>query len=211
MAKEWEHKDDTYLKRYASTKTLEELAARFETSAEAVRTKLEELHVQCKPSVASGGIYDDPAVDLFGKGMEHLRHGKWKQAKTAFEKVLTEGDLLEVSDRARQMLRLCDSLQSEGARASEVDPFVQAVFEKNRGKFEAALEICSQGGRQAKDERFAYLAASVYALSGQEDPATAALISAIDMNPKNRIYAYHDPDFQDLLDSPEVQLLFEAS
>ncbi|MCH9648465.1 MAG: hypothetical protein K0U98_09515 [Deltaproteobacteria bacterium] len=210
MAKEWEHKDVAYLKRYAGTKTLEELADRFSSSAQDVSAKLQELSLECKPSVSSAGIYDDPSVDSFGAGLEHLNHGKWKKAQAEFEKVIAKGDIPEVADRARQMLRVCEAFQSEPS-GNSIDPFVQAVFEKNRGAYDAALKICSEGGRQTKEERFAYLAASVYALSGEADPATAALLTAVEMNPKNRIYAYHDPDFQSLLDSPEVQQLFEAS
>lgn len=211
MAKEWEHKDVAYLKRYAGTKTLEELANRFAMSAREVSAKLQELSLECRPSVSSAGIYDDPVVDSFGTGLEHLSHGKWKQAQKEFEKVIAKADIPEVVDRARQMLRVCDAFQSEPSGGKKIDPFVQAVFEKNRGAYGTALEICNQGGRQAKEERFAYLAASVYALSGETDPAKAALLVAVEMNPKNRIYAYHDPDFQSLLESPEVQQLFEAS
>jgi hypothetical protein len=58
-----------------------------------------------------------------------------------------------------------------------------------------ALELCKRGGRQGKDERFAYLAASIHALRGEHDDALKLLELATEMNPKNRIHAYHDPDF----------------
>ena len=43
MAKRWKKEDLTYLKRYAGTKRLEELATRFKTDTETVSARLEEL------------------------------------------------------------------------------------------------------------------------------------------------------------------------
>jgi hypothetical protein len=70
------------------------------------------------------------------------------------------------------------------------------VVAKNRGDYAAVLEVCARGGRRGKDERFAYLAASALALSGDLDEAVKVLQQAIELNPENRVHAFHDPDFR---------------
>jgi tetratricopeptide (TPR) repeat protein len=95
--------------------------------------------------------------------------------------------------------------------ASEADPFLQAVFEKNRGNHQAALEISRQGGRDTKDERFAYLVAAIHAAEDRMDEAARALTRAIELNPKNRIHAYHEPDFAELRKAKEHRPLFGLS
>ncbi len=211
MAKEWRDKDVKYLERYVGDKPVADLAKRFGKTVGEVQAKLKDLGLESKDATSSGSLYDDPAVDRFEKGLGHLAHGKWKQAQAEFESVVASGDLLEVVDRARQMLRVCASAQKPAAGGAEQDVFLRAVYEKNEGHYDSALELCSQDERQAKEERFAYLAASIYSLSERLDEAAAALSKAVEMNPKSRIYAYHDPDFQNLRDAPEIQQLFEAS
>ena len=82
------------------------------------------------------------------------------------------------------------------------------MFEKNRGKLDEALALCKAGGRWSKDERFAYLAASIYTLMEDYEKAASFLELAIDLNPKNRVHAFHDADFEDLRSHPEYRQLF---
>ena len=76
---------------------------------------------------------------------------------------------------------------------------------------DAALEICSRGGRQSKDDRFAHLAASIHAVRGDIDKAAKFLELAIQLNPRNRVLAFHDPDFEALREEPEHADLFAAT
>src|SRR5436309_9919706 len=62
-------------------------------------------------------------------------------------------------------------------------------YEKNRGNLAEALEMSRKGGRDQKDERFAYLAASIHALENRWDEAAQTLARAVELNPKNRIHA----------------------
>jgi len=72
------------------------------------------------------------------------------------------------------------------------------VFEKNRGNYDRALTLAKKGGRSSKDERFAYLEASIHSLEERLDEAAEALQRAIELNGKNRVHAFHDPDFAPL-------------
>lgn len=152
----------------------------------------------------------DPALDAFTRALDAFHKKDWAKAAEQFEAVLAQSDLLDLSARARQYLaasrQRLDAADAAagGAKAKgkskqeDGDPFLRAVFEKNRGDSAAALELCRQEGREQKDERFAYLAAAIHASEGRTEEAVAALSRAIELNPKNRVYAFHDPDFADL-------------
>ena len=166
----------------------------------------------------------DPVIDAYAEGLSALQNKDWSKAAELLEKVIAESDRLDLKDRARQLLAACrEKVGSEGkeargkkgketaAEAAEADPFLTAVYEKNRGNHEAALEISRQGGRDTKDERFAYLVAAIHAAENRTDEAVRALTKAIELNPKNRIHAYHDPDFAELRRNRDHRPLFGLS
>ena len=103
---------------------------------------------------------------------------------------------MEVAERARQMLNVCEH-HLNGDSDDDIDPFLRAVYAKNRGDFGTAEGFCQDKGHQ-KDDRFVYLGASLHALQERLDEAAKELQRAIEMNPKNRVYAFHDPDFEAL-------------
>ncbi len=209
MAKRWKKQEITYLKRYAKLRLLEELATRFKTDAETVSAKLEELGLTAKDSVVKLRLEHDPLVKVYERGLKALHRSRWKEARKLFERVLAETDQPELAERTRRQLAVCRRQLKKAPAATDQDPFLEAVFERNRGNLDEALEICSRGGRQSKDERFAYLAASLHAAKGDLEKANHFLALAIELNPKNRVHAYHDNDFSALRESPEHASLFE--
>src|SRR5947199_2596680 len=156
----------------------------------------------------------DPALDALTQGLAALQAKDWAKAVERFEEAIREGDSPAVQDRARQYLMASRQKAGEGekpAKAPEQDPYLLAVYEKNRGNLKEALEISHKGGRDQKDERFAYLTASVHAIEGRWDEATQALHKAIELNPKNRIHAFHDPDLAELRKNRDLRPLFGLS
>lgn len=207
---DWKKEDVTYLKRYAKTRSLSELGDRFGKPTDAVEDKLKELHLASKDGRGYQEPWIDPAVSDFEAGLEAFHGGQIAKARKSFEKVVAEAEQPDLSARARVYLDLCDR-QEQSDTADEADPYLQAVVAKNRGDFEEAMDLCTRGGRKGKDERFAYLAAAIHALRGEDEDAVAALQLAIDMEPKNRIHAYHDSDFDGLREHPEVVALYEQT
>lgn len=158
----------------------------------------------------------DPAVTAFTQGLEAFHRQDWPRAAELFESTLAESDRLDLSARARQYLaaarqRMAAKGGAKAQVAEEQDPFLRAVFDKNRGDYAAALQACSQDGREQKDERFAYLAASIHAAEGRIDEAVQALTRAIELNPKNRVHAYHDPDFAEIRRNRDHRPIFGLS
>jgi tetratricopeptide (TPR) repeat protein len=153
---------------------------------------------------------DDPSLDALTQGLSALQAKDWKKAVGLFEQAVETSDRPEVKDRARQFLHVSrQRLEAGGGKpaqdAAEADPYLLAVYEKNRGNLDRALEMSRKGGRDQKDERFAYLAASIHAAEDRLDEAVQALTKAIELNPKNRIHAFHDPDFAELRKNRDQQ------
>jgi tetratricopeptide (TPR) repeat protein len=169
------------------------------------------------PRKTVGGT--DPALEALSQGLAALQAQDWTQAVEHFERAVEQSDQPEVKDRARQFLTVsrqrargsAKPAGGKGAAAEEPDPYLQAVYEKNRGNLAEALEISRKGGQDQKDERFAYLAASIHAVESRWDDAAQALARAVELNPKNRIHAFHDPDFAELRKNRDLRPLFGLS
>ena len=210
MAKRWLKTDLAYLKRYAKTRSLADLAERFRSDPATMRAKLTELRLASRDGQGWVEPVVDPLLEVYEQGLKSLYRQRWAEASKLFARVAAEADQPELAQRARQHLEAC-RLKKEEEKAGEPtadDPFLLAVYHKNRGEYEAALQICSRGGRQSKDERFAYLVASIHALRGEMQEAARFLELAVGLNPKNRVHAHHDPDFAELRRRPEHAGLF---
>ena len=191
MEKHWQKTEIAYLKRHADAKSLEQLAVRLNTDPETVRIELEKLGLR----VGGAEAKDDPALSRFENAIKFLHSQKWAKAAAELEAVIEASDGLQLRDRARQHLAICHQHLEE--QETVEDPYLRAVVAKNRGELDEALALCTNTDRE---ERFAYLAASILALRGDGGDAVSQLRTAIELEPKNRVHAYHDPDFEALRD-----------
>ncbi len=206
MSKRWTKAEIDYLKRHAG-RSVEELADHFRTDAKTVEGQLAKL--------AGGGSDDasqsteDAALKHYDEGLGLLHKQQWEKAAALFEQVVAEADSPHLADRARQNLEVCRQRLRQADDST--DPYLEAVFEKNQGNLEDALKLCKENGKLDKDERYAYLAASIQALAGDEKEALDYLAAAIELEPKNRVHAFHDPDFKHLRDSDDFRGLVSSS
>lgn len=155
-----------------------------------------------------GSLVADPALLVFAEGLTAIEKKDWAAAAERFGRVIVESDLPDLTARARQYKAMADKRLPAAAADTEEDPYLQAVVEKNRGNYKSALEIAKKGGRDKKDERFAYLAAAIHAIENRTEEATQALSQAVELNPKNRIHAFHDTDFAELKKNRDHRHLF---
>ncbi|HEX4964627.1 MAG TPA: hypothetical protein VF173_27690 [Thermoanaerobaculia bacterium] len=157
----------------------------------------------------------DPALDHFAQGLSALQAKDWTKAVEHLEQAVETADRPDLRDRARQLLAAArqKSGPAEGktAKGTEADPFAQAVYEKNRGDLAAALAIAQKGGRDQQDDRLAYLVAAIHAAENRLEEAAQALAKAVELNPTNRIHAFHDPDFAELKKNRDQRHLFGLS
>lgn len=204
MDKLWSKTEISHLKRNSAKQTLEELAERFHTDTDTVRAKMEELGLA--PG-ASGAGSTDVMVEHFTRGVEALYGDELGKAVEAFETVVRDAEGRQLRDRALQYLEICQ--QKQAGDESVEDPYLAAVMAKNSGDLEKAAELAARGDQD--DEKFAYLAASLEALRGEETSALELLARAIELEPRNRVHAYHDPDFRELRDADGFASLLRAS
>lgn len=162
-----------------------------------------------KPAV----LGDDAALDAYTQGLTALQKKDYAKAAERFAAALEGSDRPEVRDRARQLLAASRQKAEEAAgKTGEADdPYLLAVYEKNRGRHKEALELSRKGGRDQKDDRYAYLAASIHAIENRIEEAAQALAKAVELNPRNRIHAFHDPDFSELRKNRDYRPLFGLS
>lgn len=161
------------------------------------------------PPASRGRLGGEPLLEIYEAALQALHRGRLAEAEGLFTRVVEDCDQPELAHRARQFQAVC---RRDAAAAAEPgdDPYLLAVFEKNRGNLARALELARTGSRDEQDERFAYLVASIHALEERPSEAKQALGKAIDMNRKNRVYAYHDPDFAALRESEDFAPLFAS-
>ncbi len=208
MAKRWKKEELTYLKRYAKTRRVAELAERFKTDAGTVQLELKELGLEALDSVEPTPLEGSHQLRLFERALKALHTSNWTQAISGFEKVIKESDQPGLINRARRYLAIAREQKAGPAKAEAEDPYLQAVYERNNGNFDAALSIASAGGRRSKDPRFAYLVASIHVARGELDDAATYLRIAIELDSMSRIHALNDADFADLRASEEHGALF---
>ena len=194
MSKRWTKVEIAFLEKHAGDKSITELAKRFKTDRGTVEKKLKELQQGTAPAHRSG-----EAVDHFESGLEALYKGDWGKAEKLFDEAVKEG-YHDLASRARQFAAVA---RSRAAAAEAEDPYVRAVYEKNRGDYDAALALSTAQKRAETDGRFAYLAAVVCTLRGEKDAARQHLERAVELDPRNRAHALHDPDLRTLDDDDQ--------
>jgi tetratricopeptide (TPR) repeat protein len=183
-----------------------------EAKAPAAKTTTPAASKPTPPKPVGGA---DPAIEALTQGLAALQGKQWSKAVEHFERAVQESDVPEVKDRAKQFLAVSRQRAQgdapKAAKGEEQDPFLLAVYEKNRGNLKEALEMSRKGGIDQKDERFAYLTASIHASENRLDEAAQALAKAVELNPRNRIHAFHDPDFAELRKNRDLRALFGLS
>ena len=128
----------------------------------------------------------EKAIELF-----HKRH--FDEAARRFEDLIEKHpDEKEFLDRARMYLGACRTgKKTKGPSAAEPEELYHAaVFEKNRGNVDKALDLLRKNaGRRDGDGRVHYLAACCFALQGDAEQALQSLKKAIAADDQNRIQA----------------------
>lgn len=138
----------------------------------------------------------DAAVKKLEAGIELFHADQIDEARSEFEAVIASGAESRLTSRAGDYLAACDRVDAskDGKRD---DAFLEAVMARNDGDLEGALKICTAGSR-TRDGRFVYLASCVRALQGEAEPALDSLAKAVELDPTNRVRAFHDADFASL-------------
>lgn len=161
--------------------------------------------VASKPAAGS-----DPGrkqrMQQYESALRLMRDGKYEKAKAALE-ALIASDAGDMIDRVRVHLNACDRQIARSAVTfhSPEERYDYAISLLNGGFYEDAREHLEAILAIAPAADYAHYGLAVlYCLTGRAEDCFAALARAIELNPRNRIQARLDSDFQDLVDDPRL-------
>jgi TolA-binding protein len=158
---------------------------------------------------ASAGV--GPAYQQYQAALQLLQQGKFEKAQTAFEKLLP-GAPAEIKERCKMYINTC-LRQVEQCRLIFLTPeehYDYAISQLNTGYFEEAREqfTCILEAYPRSDYAY-YGLALLDAITGRTQDCLNNLAKAIQLNPKNRLQARADNDFQNMVDDPRfTELLY---
>jgi tetratricopeptide (TPR) repeat protein len=166
------------------------------------------------PAAKSGGhatTGTGPAFQHYQAAVQLLQQGKYEKALAAFEKLLPTAPL-EIKERCQMYINTCQR-QMEQSKLTFLTPeehYDYAVSQLNTGYYEEARE---QFGNILADHPEAdyafYGLALLDSITGRPQDCLTNLARAIELNPKNRLQARADNDFQSMVDDPRfTELLY---
>jgi tetratricopeptide (TPR) repeat protein len=140
-----------------------------------------------------------------------MQEGKYDKAKAAFEKMLESGPS-DFADRIRMYINAClqQLSREKAAFTSNEERYDYAVSLLNDGNYEdARTEFQVILDRDANADYAFYGLAVLSSMTGDTQKCLEHLTEAIRQNPRNRIQARSDSDFQDMADDPRfTELLY---
>lgn len=212
MTKKWTDDDTRWLKTNVARLDVQTLALKLGSSLEEVEKRIRQLKLVSPPPAATPRKAPASLKEIqkelsaarreYEKAIEALHKRRFEEAGRRFEELIQKyPDEKEFRDRAKMYLAACRSgKKSKSALPSEPEElYHHAVFEKNRGNMDRALELLRRAaGRRDGDGRLHYLAACCHALQGNVDEALLSLKKAIAASDQNRIHARLDTDLSAL-------------
>jgi len=177
-------------------------------SAASIRKKTPPVAVKPagRASTATG-----PAFQHYQSAVQLLQQGKYEKALAALEKLLPDAPA-EIRERCQMYIATCQR-QLEKPSLSFLTPeehYDYAVSQLNTGYYEEAREQFNSilSGHPGADYAF-YGMAVLDAIVGHAQECLANLTRAIELNPRNRLQARVDNDFQSMVDDPRfTELLY---
>jgi tetratricopeptide (TPR) repeat protein len=152
-----------------------------------------------------------PAFQLYQSAVQLVQQGKYDKALAALEKLLPSAPP-EILERTKMYISTCQR-QLERTNLAFQTPeerYDYAISQLNQGYFEEAREQFS--GVVADDPRadYAYYGLAVLdSMTGHPQDCLENLAKAIQLNPRNRLQARSDNDFQSMVDDPRfTELLY---
>jgi tetratricopeptide (TPR) repeat protein len=152
-----------------------------------------------------------PAFQQYQSAVQLVQQGKYDKALAAFEKLLPAAPP-EIRERSRMYISTCQR-QLERTRLAFQTPeerYDYAISQLNQGYFEEAREQLNEVVVDDPRADYAFYGLAVLdSITGHPQDCLDNLGRAIELNPKNRLQARSDNDFQSMVDDPRfTELLY---
>jgi len=166
---------------------------------------------QAAKSDGRGRSGAEPVFQHYQAALVQLQQGKFEKALVMLEKILPEAPA-EIQDRCRIYITTCRR-QLEKAGLTFQTPeehYDYAISQLNTGYYEEAREEFNNILSAHPDADYAFYGLAVLeAITGHAPDCLTNLARAIELNPKNRLQARVDNDFQNMVDDPRfTELLY---
>jgi tetratricopeptide (TPR) repeat protein len=168
-------------------------------------------HPQAPHQGSNSGTGTGPAFNHYQAAVQLLQQGKYEKALGAFEKLLPEAPVA-IKERCQMYINTCQR-QLENISlvfATPEEHYDYAVSKLNTGYYEEARDQFGNilGAHPNADYAF-YGLALLDSITGRTQDCLANLARAIELNPRNRLQARADNDFQSMVDDPRfTELLY---
>ncbi len=147
----------------------------------------------------------------YQSAVQLVQQGKFEKALAAFEKLLPTAPF-ELIERCRMYVATCQhQLEHKGlAFQTPEERYDYAVSQLNEGYFDEATEQLQAILAEHPGADYAYYGlALIDSIIGRVQGCLDNLAKAIELNPKNRLQARVDNDFQNMVDDPRfTELLY---
>jgi tetratricopeptide (TPR) repeat protein len=152
-----------------------------------------------------------PAFQHYQSAVQLLQQGKFEKAMAAFEKLLPAAPI-ELLDRCKMYISTCHR-QLENHRLTFLTPeehYDYAISQLNTGYYDEAREQFDGILVSHPNADYAFYGLALLdAITGRTQDCLGNLARAIELNPRNRLQARADNDFQSMADDPRfTELLY---
>ncbi|HLL79949.1 MAG TPA: hypothetical protein VKT25_10645 [Ktedonobacteraceae bacterium] len=152
-----------------------------------------------------------PVYQHYQAAVQLVQQGKFDKALAAFEKLLPNAPF-EIIERCRMYIQTCKrQIENQGlAFRTPEERYDYAVSQLNGGYFEEATDQLRGILGEYPEADYAYYGlALIDSVTGRVQGCLDNLAKAIELNPKNRLQARSDNDFQNMVDDPRfTELLY---
>lgn len=152
-----------------------------------------------------------PAYQHYQSAVQLLQQGKYEKALAALEKLLNEAPP-ELKERCRMYIQTCQRQMEKPALQflTPEEHYDYAVSQLNTGYYEDAREQFTLILTRHPGADYAFYGLAVLdAVTGRVQDCLLNLSRAIELNPRNRLQARVDNDFQTMVDDPRfTELLY---
>ncbi len=152
-----------------------------------------------------------PIYQQYQSAVQLVQQGKFDKALAAFEKLLPNAPF-EIVERCRMYAQTCKrQIEKQGlAFQTPEERYDYAVSQLNGGYFEEAADQLRGILASYPQADYAYYGLALLdSVTGRIQGCLDNLSRAIELNPKNRLQARSDNDFQNMVDDPRfTELLY---
>ena len=151
------------------------------------------------------GVQYAKAIALYEKGLTALQRHQYDSAAKAFVQLIDDyPEERELHERVRLYLAVCARATKPAAKPPKglEDRILAATVALNRREVDTALALLgSAGSAESSQDHVQYLLALAHAQIGDAEAAARHLGKAIAINPRNRVTAMHEADFDQIRQS----------